>query len=80
MRVKILYYLSGQGAGPSVEVKRWFYTAAVRSVMDYSAHCLPRLSNTRYKFLEVVQNVPMRTILWASRWKSVVTLGEECCL
>ena len=66
-RVKVLHCLSGRGAGASVEVKRRVYTAAVRSVLDYSAPCLSGLSNTSYQFLEVVQNGAMRAILGVPR-------------
>ena len=66
--------LSGRRTSASVEVKRRFYTAAVRSVLDYSALCLPELSNTSYQSLEVVQNGAMRAILGAPRWTYMVTL------
>ena len=55
-KVKMLYCLSGRGVGASVKVKRRVYTAGVRSVLNYSAPCLPGLCNTSYQSLEVVQN------------------------
>ena len=79
-RVKVLHCLSERGVGASVKVKRRFYTAAIRSVLDYSAPCLPGLSNTCYQSLEVVQNGAMRAFQGPPRWTSVVTLREKCSL
>ena len=79
-RVRVLHYLYGLETGASVEIKRQFYTAAVCSVLDYSAPCLPELSNTSYQSLKVVQNGAMRAILGAPLWTSVVTLRKECGL
>ena len=61
----MLHFLSGRGAGASVEVKQ-SYTAAVGSVLDYSASCLPGFSNTSYQSLEIVQNGAMSHFVGAA--------------
>lgn len=54
--------------------------AAIRSVIDYSAPCLPGLNSTSIRSVEVVQNTTMRAILGAPKWTSLVTMREECGL
>lgn len=41
---KVLRVLSWSGMGESMQVKRLFYIAAIRSVLDYCAPCLPGIS------------------------------------
>lgn len=77
-RLQVLRWMSGRGAGASVTVKRKIYVAAIRSVIDYCAPCLPGISLVRLQSLEVVQNNAMRTILGAPIWTSVATMREEC--
>ena len=48
--------------------------------MDYCAPRLPGLSQSLSQTLEVAQNNVLRTILDASRWTSIDTLGAECGL
>ncbi|KAG0696347.1 hypothetical protein GWK47_026577 [Chionoecetes opilio] len=61
-------------------VKRTFYVQAIRSVIDYSAPCLPGLKQCLLSSLEVAQNEGLRTILRAPRWTRLHTLRAECGL
>ena len=82
-RLRILRFLTGYGparAGASPRVLRTFYVMAIRSIIDYSTPCLPGLSATAIKSLEVTQNAALRSILGAPRWTSIVTMREECGL
>ncbi|KAG0730427.1 putative RNA-directed DNA polymerase from transposon BS [Chionoecetes opilio] len=47
-RVRVLRCLSGWGTGATQQVKRLFYTAAIRSVLDYCAPCLSGLAKTNF--------------------------------
>ena len=77
-RINVLRYISGRGLGASPSVLRTFYVAAIRSIIDYAAPCLPGLYASHVHHLEVLQNKAMRTILRAPPWTAIVTLREEC--
>ncbi|KAG0712165.1 hypothetical protein GWK47_019073 [Chionoecetes opilio] len=75
-----LLFLSRGGNGAPCNITRLFYIAAIRSLIDYCAPCLPGLSDALFQSLEVAQNDAMRTILNAPRWTRIVTMLAECGL
>lgn len=77
-RVQVLRGISRRGNGASVTVKRLFYAATIRSIIDYCAPCPPGLSRTLYQKLEVIQNDAMSAILGEPWWTKIVILREEC--
>lgn len=79
-RNKVLRLLSWRGLGASTSIKRQFCVAAVRSVLDYYAPCLPGISQHLPRQLEVAQNDAMRSILAAPRWTRIEVMREECQL
>ena len=77
-RIKVLRYISGRDLGASPSFLRTFYVAAILSIMDYAAHCLPGLYASHVHHLEILQNQAMRKILRGPPWTAIVTLREEC--
>ncbi|KAK3883683.1 hypothetical protein Pcinc_012003 [Petrolisthes cinctipes] len=78
--IKVLQLLSWRGFGASVPVKKHFYTAAIRSVSDYSAPCLPGINHAQVHQLEVAQREALRAILAVPRWIRIKVICEECGL
>ena len=79
-RTKALLFISRGGKGAPTKITRLFYIAAIRSIIDYCAPCLPGLSDALIKSLEVLQNDALRAILNAPRWTRIVTMRKECGL
>ena len=72
-----LRYLSSLEGGAGYTVLKTFYTAAIRSLIDYAAPTLITLSPTQLERLEVIQNNAMRTILGAPMWTRLCNLQME---
>lgn len=76
-RSQPLRYLTGLRAGANQTVLQKFYMAAVRSLVDYAAPSLVRLTERQRKKLEVIQNNALRPILGAPIWAKVHALRLE---
>jgi len=79
-RTRALKSISYKGAGASFTVRRTFYMYAIRSIIDYSAPCLPGLKSSLLTSLEVIQNDALRAILGAPMWTPLPLLRAECGL
>ena len=79
-RARVLRAISHRGFRASTAIKRTYYVAAIRSIVDYCTPCLVGLALCRVSSLEVIQNDAMRAILRAPRWTRIHTLQQECGL
>ena len=59
------------------QVIRTFYTAAIRSTIEYGAPILITASQTVLKKVEILQNKAMHTIAQAPIWTNKSTLHAE---
>lgn len=55
-RTKVLQILSRNCLGAPMKIKKHFYIAAIRPVLDYCAPCLPGISQQLTNYLDVPQN------------------------
>ena len=76
-RQRVLRVISSLDGGAHFDVKRLFYMQAMRSLVDYSAPCLPALGGSLVAKLEVAQNHALRLILGAPMWTRVANLQQE---
>ena len=63
--------------GATYHIQRLYYTATIRSLIDYSAPTLINLKETQYTKLEVIQNNALRLMLGAPMWTRLCNLQHE---
>ena len=76
-RHNIMRSLTSKSAGANLHVLKAYYTAAIRSLVDYSAPALIGLREDQIAKLEVIQNNALRTMLGAPMWTRICNLQME---
>ncbi|MEL6802231.1 MAG: reverse transcriptase domain-containing protein, partial [Bacteroidota bacterium] len=76
-RLAPLRSMSSLRQGCHENLLKKFYTATIRSLVDYAAPAFVNLKQTQKTYLEVAQNEAMRTILGAPMWTRICNLQME---
>jgi hypothetical protein len=78
-RLNMARHISPRKCGASSQVLRTFYTAAIRSIIEYGAPIMITASQTVLK-VEILQNKAMHTIARAPIWTNKSTLHAKLSL
>ena len=76
-RLAPMRYMISTKEGAKAEIQKLYYTAATRSLINYSAPVLVNLKDTQYTKLEVLQNNALRLMLGAPMWTRLCNLQYE---
>ena len=79
-RLNFMRALSARHHGANSHVLRLFYTASIRSILDYSAPALMVVETNQIDRLNKLQNCAMRIILGAPGWTNICNLQQETSL
>ena len=76
-RHSVMRKMTSLQQGANSHILKTYYMATIRSLIDYGAINLTKLSPTQLSSLEVIQNNAMRIILGAPMWTRICNLQAE---
>ena len=79
-RLNLMRALTSPEIGANAKVLRRFYTAAIRSIMDFAATSLIIAKPNLILKLDKLQNIALRIILGAPKWTKIKTMQKELTL
>ena len=76
-RLAPMQFMTSTQEGAKFNIQKLYYTATVRSLVDYSAPVLVNLKESQQARLEVIQNNALRLMLGAPMWTRLCNLQHE---